>query len=76
VKVWVKAFRGTLHSEDRMFHCAVLGASNHGSAVGSISGSKEVLQMCHEKLVQEGLSSDQASQLLATITAHWWWPMR
>jgi TetR/AcrR family transcriptional repressor of nem operon len=24
--------------------------------------------MCHEKLVQEGLSSDEASQLLATIT--------
>src|ERR1700730_10108565 len=27
VKVWVKACRGTLHSEDRMCPCAVLGAS-------------------------------------------------
>jgi TetR/AcrR family transcriptional regulator, transcriptional repressor for nem operon len=27
VRVWVKAFRGALHSEDRMCPCAVLGAS-------------------------------------------------
>jgi TetR/AcrR family transcriptional repressor of nem operon len=29
---------------------------------------KKFFKMCHEKLVQEGLSSDEASQLLATIT--------
>jgi TetR/AcrR family transcriptional repressor of nem operon len=29
---------------------------------------KKFFKMCHDKLVEEGLSSDEASQLLATIT--------
>ena len=68
VKVWVKAFRGTLHSEDRMCPCAVLGASAMDLPLEVSAEVKKFFKMCHEKLVQEGLSSDEASQLLATIT--------
>ena len=68
VKVWVKAFRGTLHSEDRMCPCAVLGASTMDLPSEVSAEVKKFFKMCHEKLVEEGLSSDEASQLLATIT--------
>jgi TetR/AcrR family transcriptional repressor of nem operon len=68
VKVWVKAFRGTLHSEDRMCPCAVLGASTIDLPLEISAEVKKFFKMCREKLVQEGLSSDEASQLLATIT--------
>src|ERR1700752_283243 len=68
VKVWVKAFRGTLHSEDRMCPCAVLGASSMDLPSEVSAEVKKFFKMCHEKLVEEGLSSDEASQLLATIT--------
>ena len=60
--------RGTLHSEDRMCPCAVLGASTMDLPLEVSAEVKKFFKMCHEKLVQEGLSSDQASQLLATIT--------
>jgi TetR/AcrR family transcriptional repressor of nem operon len=68
VKVWIKAFRGTLHSEDRMCPCAVLGASSMDLPAIVSAEVKKFFKMCHDKLVKEGLSSDQASQLLATIT--------
>src|SRR3977135_97129 len=68
VKVWVKAFRGTLHSEDRMCPAAVLGASSIDLPVEVSAEVKKFFKMCHDKLVEEGLSSDEASQLLATIT--------
>jgi len=68
VKVWVKAFRGTLHSEDRMCPAAVLGASSIDLPVEVSAEVKKFFKMCHDKLVDEGLSSDEASQLLATIT--------
>src|SRR5712672_1836844 len=71
VKVWVKAFRGTLHSEDRMCPCAVLGASSMDLPLEVSAEVKKFFKMCHEKLVEEGLSSDEASQLLPTITAAW-----
>jgi TetR/AcrR family transcriptional repressor of nem operon len=29
---------------------------------------KKFFEMCHDKLMEEGLSTDEASQLLATIT--------
>ena len=68
VKVWVKAFRGTLHSADRMCPCAVLGASSVDLPPEVSAEVKRFFKMCHEKLVEEGLSSDDAAQLLATIT--------
>jgi TetR/AcrR family transcriptional repressor of nem operon len=68
IKVWVKAFRGTLHSEDRMCPCAVLGASSQDLPEEVSAEVKQFFKMCHDKLVEEGLPSDEAAQLLATIT--------
>ncbi len=68
VNVWVKAFRGTLHSKDRMCPCAVLGASSMDLPAEVAAEVKNFFTMCHDKLVDEGLSPDEATQLLATIT--------
>jgi TetR/AcrR family transcriptional regulator, transcriptional repressor for nem operon len=68
IKVWVKAFRGTLHSEDRMCPCAVLGASSQDLPPEVAAEVKRFFKMCHDKIVKEGLTPDQASQLLSTIT--------
>ncbi|WP_246270878.1 TetR/AcrR family transcriptional regulator [Rhizobium sophorae] len=68
VKVWVKAFRGTLHSPDRMCPCAVLGASSEDLPPEVAAEVKRFFKMCHEKIVEHGLSPDEASQLLSTIT--------
>jgi len=71
VKVWVKAFRGPCTQRIRMCPCAVLGASTMDLPLEVSAEVKKFFKMCHEKLVQEGLSSDQASQLLARSRAHW-----
>jgi TetR/AcrR family transcriptional repressor of nem operon len=68
VKVWVKAFRGTLHSDERMCPAAVLGASSIDLPAEVSTEVKKFFKMCHDKLVKEGLPSDEAAQLLATIT--------
>jgi TetR/AcrR family transcriptional regulator, transcriptional repressor for nem operon len=68
VKVWIKAFRGTLHSDDRMCPCAVLGSSSQDLPPEVAVEVKKFFKMCHDKMVEEGLPSDEASQLLATIT--------
>jgi TetR/AcrR family transcriptional repressor of nem operon len=67
VKCWTKAFRSTLHSE-QMCPCVVLGA-------GALDLPPEVdtevgafFKMAMDKLEAEGLSVDQAAELLATIT--------
>ena len=68
IKVWVKAFRGTLHSQDRMCPCTVLGASSQDLPPEVAAEVKRFFKMCHDKLVEEGLPPDEASQLLSTIT--------
>lgn len=68
VNVWVKAFRGTLHSKDRICPCAVLGASSMDLPPEVSAEVKNFFTMCHDKLVEEGLAPDEAAQLLATIT--------
>jgi len=68
VKVWVQAFRGTLHSQDRMCPCAVLGASSQDLPPQAAAEVNRFFKMCHDKLVEEGLPPDEASQLLSTIT--------
>lgn len=66
VKVWTKAFRGTLR-EHGMCPCTVLAA-------GSLDLPKEVavevkrfFQMCLDKQMAAGLSAAQADELLAVI---------
>jgi TetR/AcrR family transcriptional repressor of nem operon len=68
VKVWTRAFRGTLHSAERMCPCAVLGAVSSDLPRELAMEVKGFFQMCLDKLVAGGLSSNGAAELLATIT--------
>ena len=68
VKVWTRAFRGTLHSEERMCPCAVLGAGSLDLPAEVAVEVKNFFKMCLDKLVGAGLSKNQAAELLSTIT--------
>src|SRR5712664_2053471 len=68
VKVWTRAFRGTLHSAERMCPCAVLGAVSSDLPRELAMEVKGFFQMCLDKLVAGGLSLNGAAELLATIT--------
>ncbi len=68
IKVWTRAFRGTLHSEERMCPCTVLGAGSLDLPGQVAAEVKRFFQMCLDKLEAAGLSAGKASELLATIT--------
>jgi TetR/AcrR family transcriptional repressor of nem operon len=68
VRVWTRAFRGTLHSAERMCPCAVLGASSLDLPREVTVEVKRFFQMCLDKLIAGGLSSNSAAELLSTIT--------
>jgi len=68
VKVWTRAFRGTLYSVDRMCPCAVMGAATGDLPPEVAVEVQRFFKMCLDKLVAEGLSSERAAELLATIT--------
>ena len=68
IKVWTRAFRGTLHSEERMCPCTVLGAGSLDLPAQVAAEVKRFFQMCLDKLEAAGLSAGKASELLATIT--------
>jgi len=68
VKVWTRAFRGTLHSDERMCPCAVLGAGALDLPPEVAAEVKRFFKMCLDKLVAGGLSANSAAELLATIT--------
>lgn len=67
IEVWTKAFRGTLHSVDRMCPCAVLGASAQDLPPEVAAEVKRFFSKCLEKLVAEGLAPEKASEVLSTI---------
>lgn len=67
-KVWVRAFRGTLHSEERMCPCTVLGASSLDLPREVATEVKRFFKMCLDRLVAAGLTPNSATELLATIT--------
>jgi TetR/AcrR family transcriptional repressor of nem operon len=67
LKIWTRAFRGTLHTSE-MCPATVMGA-----AVGDLP--KEVaaevqrfFKMCLTKMVKQGLTEKQAAEFLSTIT--------
>src|SRR3979411_2003930 len=64
VKVWVKAFRGTLHSEDRMCPCAVLGASSMDLPSEVSAEGKKIFKMRHETRVEDGRAGESWSPAL------------
>lgn len=68
IKVWTRAFRGTLTSEERMCPATVLGAAALDLPPEVAAELRVFFKMCHDKMVVAGLTADAASQLLATIT--------
>jgi hypothetical protein len=63
-----RAFRGTLHSKDRICPCAVLGAASRNLPREVAKEVEAFFTMCLDNLQSKGLSSEKASELLATIT--------
>ncbi len=68
VKVWTRAFRGTLHSKERMCPCAVLGAASLDLPQEVAAAVSGFFKMCLDKLMKSGLSTSKAAELIATIT--------
>src|SRR6202011_1309266 len=67
VKVWTRAFRGTLHSEYHMCPAAVLGAASRDLPAEVVVEVKRFFKMCLDKIGKEGFSSKQAAEFLSTI---------
>ncbi len=68
IRVWTSAFRGTLHSPERMCPCIVLGAETSDLPKEVTAEVKRFFEMCLEKLAAAGVPREAANQLLATIT--------
>jgi TetR/AcrR family transcriptional regulator, transcriptional repressor for nem operon len=68
IRVWTRAFRSTLHSEERMCPCIVLGAEASDLPKAVTAEVKRFFEMCLEKLEAAGVPQQAANQLLATIT--------
>jgi TetR/AcrR family transcriptional regulator, transcriptional repressor for nem operon len=68
IKVWTRAFRGTLSSQKRMCPCAVLGAAALDLPAEVAEEVKRFFSMCLNKLIDAGLSKNAAAELLSTIT--------
>lgn len=67
IGVWTRAFRGTVQSY-RMCPCIALGAGSLDLPAEVAAEVKRFFDMCLDKLVTGGLSSESAAKLLATIT--------
>lgn len=68
VRIWTKAFRGTLLSPGRMCPCTVLGAATLDLPPLVTAEVKRFYQMCLEKLVAGGLSEGAAVEFYSTLT--------
>lgn len=68
IKVWSRAFRGTLHSPERMCPATVLGASAYALPAQVAMEVKRFFVMCLDKLTEKGLSKEAATEFLSTIT--------
>jgi TetR/AcrR family transcriptional regulator, transcriptional repressor for nem operon len=68
VKVWTRAFRGTLNSDDRMCPCVVLGAGSLELPKEVAAEVKNFFKMCLDKLTASGLSKNGATEFLCTIS--------
>jgi TetR/AcrR family transcriptional repressor of nem operon len=68
IVVWTRAFRGTIHSKDRICPCAVLGASAQNLPREVAKEVEGFFTMCLDNLQSRGLSREKASEFLATIT--------
>jgi len=68
IRVWVRAFRGTLRSEDQMCPATVLAASSLDLPAELNTEVGLFFNMCIDKLIESGSSKDEASHVIATIT--------
>ena len=68
VKVWTRAFRNTLHSDEHMCPCTVLGSALRDLPPEVAAEVTRFFKMCLDKLKAEGLSANSAAGLLSTIT--------
>ena len=66
--VWTNAFRGTAVSEGHICPCTVLGAASQDLPPEVANEVRGFFKMCLDKLVAEGLSPENAIELLSTIT--------
>ncbi|WP_027611863.1 TetR/AcrR family transcriptional regulator [Pseudomonas sp. URIL14HWK12:I6] len=67
IKVWVRAFRGTVYSVDRMCPSTVLGAETRDLPEKVAAAVQSFFEMCLERMTNQGMTVDGASQLLSTI---------
>jgi TetR/AcrR family transcriptional repressor of nem operon len=68
VRAWTNAFRGTALSKGRICPCTVLGAASQDLPTEVAREVKGFFKMCLDKLVEEGLSANNAAGVLSTIT--------
>ncbi len=68
IRVWTKAFRGTVVSEGHMCPCTVLGAASQDLPPEVSREVRGFFEMCLDKLTAEGLSANSATEFLSTIT--------
>jgi TetR/AcrR family transcriptional repressor of nem operon len=67
VKRWVRAFRGVL-TEKKMCPCVVLAAGALDLPAEVASEVRQFYQTSLERLIKEGLTTEVAAEVLATIT--------
>lgn len=67
-QAWAHAFRGTLHSKDRMCPATVLGAGSLDLPAEVAVEVRRFFKMCLDRLIAGGLSQNSAAELLATVT--------
>jgi TetR/AcrR family transcriptional repressor of nem operon len=66
VKLWTTAFRTTIHSADKMCPCSVLGATAYDLPEEVAVAVKGFFNMCRDKMVAQGMTTETADFLLAT----------
>jgi TetR/AcrR family transcriptional regulator, transcriptional repressor for nem operon len=66
-RVWAKAFRGTAFSKAHMCPCTILGASSQDLPKPVAAEVKRFFKMCQDKMLAQGMSVDDATEVLSTI---------
>jgi TetR/AcrR family transcriptional repressor of nem operon len=68
VRLWTKAFRRSSTSAKTMCPCVVLGAASQDLPSEVSVEIKRFFKMCIDKMMAEGMSKNDATELLSTIT--------
>jgi len=68
IKVWTRAFRNTLHSQEHMCPCLVLAVTNRDLPAKVVAEYQLFFKTCIQRLMASGLTQKRASHVLSTIT--------